>query len=48
MDGLWHRQGDALHVNSHDQFLIPDGTNHVFADMRLRRRGATPTNTASR
>ena len=48
MDGLWHRKGDDLRISSHDQFFVPDGTNHVFADMRLRRRASASPSTASR
>ena len=38
MEGRWHRQSNELHITSHDAFYAGAATNHVFADLRLRRK----------
>jgi len=48
MEGTWHRRGDELHITSHDEFKTPDESNHVFADLRLRRVASAAASAATR
>jgi RNA polymerase sigma factor (sigma-70 family) len=43
MQGRWERQGDALLIQSHDQFFEAEATNHVHADIRLKRKASNPS-----
>jgi hypothetical protein len=37
MEGRWERHRDELFIRSHDEFYRPDGSNHLYADLRLQR-----------
>jgi hypothetical protein len=39
--GVMERHRDELFIRSHDEFYRPDGSNHLYADLRLQRVTAT-------
>ena len=40
----WIRRGDELIIARHDQSASPQGTSHLYSDLKLRRRTAAKTN----
>jgi hypothetical protein len=37
MEGRWERHRDELFIRSHDEFYLTEGSNHLYADLRLQR-----------